>query len=346
MGYSEFKKIYHDLITIPLNNEIVMKKFNKSELVAKLFSAIEALKFADEIIMIEADKVFENAKVFKNMLDSDATLNPDRKKPTDKISYSAALKKPQPIIVKPLDAYRGPGTQIKSKVAEALQSVRVDNSHVTNAGTMFIEVHSEQEHQEAVSKVAAALKDSHTVEDPKQKSLKLVISKVPDNIPDKSLIAAMCAKDKYVANKYANGELFTIEKSWKTKSDHEKTERNVVIKCTRAIREHYIDSNNGYVFLGLTRYKVQDFVDPKQCFHCQKFYHFAANCASKDKPPVCGLCGDSHETKSCRHNENSAFRCCANCRKTGEDDPYHSARSSICPYFLKTKKEILQRLLI
>ena len=55
---------------------------------------------------------------------------------------------------------------------------------------------------------------------------------------------------------------------------------------------------------------------------------------------------DSHETKSCRHNENSAFRCCANCSKAGEDDPYHSARSSICPYFLKTKKEILQRLLI
>ena len=51
---------------------IVIKKFNKSELVAKLFSAIEALNFADELIMIEADKVFENAKVFKNMLDSDA----------------------------------------------------------------------------------------------------------------------------------------------------------------------------------------------------------------------------------------------------------------------------------
>ena len=177
------------------------------------------------------------------------------------------------------------------------------------------------------------------------KNPKLLMARVNDEFSDESLISLICAKDKVLYDERKKGALFKVHHSWKSRNNENINSRNVIIECSKDIRNRIINLNNGYIYFGLSRYKVKDYVSPKQCFHCQRFNHVAANCEEKEKPQVCGLCAMEHDTRNCP-SARGRYRKCINCPRTGGDDcdPYHSARSASCPIFLRTKESILRRL--
>ena len=262
---------------------------------------------------------------------------------TDRKLMSNIVKKPPAIVFQPIETTNVPKNEITSKVNDALKSVKVDNLHVTQSGTVFINVPTSQERQTAEKNITSALITSHAVSKPHAKTPKLLIKHVLDEYSDENLINLACNKDQFLANKCSSGSLFKVEKSWKSKNDREKSFRNVVIQCSQDIRNHIINQNRGYLYIGLSRCKVQDYVSPKQCFHCHRFNHIAENCDDKEKPRVCGLCAGEHDTRTCPGAAGN-FRKCINCVRKNEEDPYHSSRSALCPTFVQTKKNILGRI--
>ncbi|KAI0703714.1 hypothetical protein BC835DRAFT_1262389, partial [Cytidiella melzeri] len=75
-----------------------------------------------------------------------------------------------------------------------------------------------------------------------------------------------------------------------------------------------------------------------RCLKCQKVgvAHIAANCQAIHD--TCGTCGVStHATRECTVTDPARYQC-SNCRLPG-----HAAWSRTCPYYLRKKRELMDR---
>ena len=101
-----------------------------------------------------------------------------------------------------------------------------------------------------------------------------------------------------------------------------------------------------HIDLGIfSRHKILPFIPrPVQCYQCQRFGHFGAQCKG---PTVCAVCAGNHATKVCQvkfQNGESTNVCCANCRKEKpawhqDCDAYRKARKNLESKAVANKEE-------
>ena len=338
MSFADFRKLYGELQHVPKNAKSIENKFNKLEISKLLSTALEALKHADNIVVSEVDKILNAIKSYGGQ-----NLSMEQRQPL----FADFERKPPPVIMLPMESSRNPPNdrEVRTKISKTLEKVKVDKCRLTPTGTVIIDVPTLEDRENAAKYVKTALKDTHCISEPIKKNPKLLLTHVSDEYPDDSIIPLICNKDSFIYKKRQEGTSFRVLTSWKSRNNKDKAFRNVVIECSKEIRNRIMDNNKGRINFGLSRHEVLDYVSPKQCFHCQRFNHIAVECREKDKPQVCGLCADEHDTRSCP-GARGGYRKCINCSRAGREDcdPYHSARSASCPIFQKTKKNILGKM--
>ena len=343
MSFAKFKKLYSELQSIPSDTKSIENKFNKPDIANYLSVALKALKCADDILILEVDKMLNTAKSIVDEAQNQQNSNRHPVSESRQTVASNSVNKPPAIVLKPMDSKNIPESEIKYNINDALTNVRVDNTHMAKSGTILIHVPTLEERDTAVKRIESALTKSHVINKPKQITPRLLIKDVFDEYPDNSLIDLTCEKDQFLADRHKSGTLFKVERSWKPGYKSERPFRNVIIQCSKEIRNHIINKNGGNLYFGLSRCAVQDYVAPKRCFHCHRFNHVAESCMDKKKPRVCGLCADNHETATCP-GASGSYRKCVNCVRKNEEDPYHSAGSASCPIFLKIRRNILEKM--
>jgi hypothetical protein len=92
----------------------------------------------------------------------------------------------------------------------------------------------------------------------------------------------------------------------------------------------------GYIYLGYTRHRVLDFIEPPSvlvCYNCQGFGHMASECTNK---PTCVRCGQNHRSSECKQDRDLAPTCC---RCGGP----HSAAYRGCEAFKEHQKTLLNK---
>lgn len=87
----------------------------------------------------------------------------------------------------------------------------------------------------------------------------------------------------------------------------------------------------GKIYLDWKSCNVEDYVRISRCYKCQRFGHVAKHCNSEKQ---CGFCAATdHESKDCRHKEDTARHKCANCMRAGKKAIDHDASAKKCPIY-------------
>lgn len=97
-------------------------------------------------------------------------------------------------------------------------------------------------------------------------------------------------KEEFFAN-------ISIVRSYQTKHHKTTNTKNVIVRCSPAIRNTIITV--GHLYIGTEDSLCTDYTDPSRCFICQTLGgHHSLNCKNKNNP-VCSQCLGAHETKNC-----------------------------------------------
>lgn len=344
---AEFGELFEPFASVVSWDYDAVFKKNKTDLSNLLLQAFEALKCADKTIRVQADTIMKTTRelvhqceVSRNSLNSVSEAGPSR-------SFSEVVrKKPPVIILKPTDPENQPDVQrVNQSLKKALEKIPVNRTHVSDNGTVVVDLPSTQSRELAVKNLTSALSNQFTFHEPERKIHRILVTNVSNDITDESLVPIIRKKESFVSDCVNNGDLFQVERSWIQAHVPERTARkHFVIKCSVKLRNHLMRANNGYVYVELERYRVQDYVNPLQCFHCCRFEsHVAANCPDKNKPSVCGICMGSHDTKKCNLRREGVGKCC-NCARNNLSDTAHNAFSKQCPSFLSARDRLLKKL--
>jgi hypothetical protein len=102
-----------------------------------------------------------------------------------------------------------------------------------------------------------------------------------------------------------------------------------IVELHPLARQHLI--NAGRIFSSWRAHKVRDFVAVTRCYLCQGFGHIAKHCISQR---ICGYCsGTDHESRNCRHKDDSSQHKCINCRRSQIKEYSHHTASKCCPIY-------------
>ena len=91
--------------------------------------------------------------------------------------------------------------------------------------------------------------------------------------------------------------------------------------------------------MDLSAYRVVDRFYIKRCNKCQDFGHYHGQCTND---PVCGYCGEKHESSTCPLKDETDFskHKCINCKKANLPFTGHSAFWSKCPAYEAEQKKL------
>ena len=346
MSQAEFLKMYEDIRALPTEVSKLDRTGNKPDICKSLAQALKTLQIAEYVIAKQSDMIMAtNAELLKQCEISRSANFPVVSPSFVTCGYPAApTRKPSAIILKPnSDSPNQTNETINNALKSALKDFQVDRTRIAENGTVTVSLPSSQDRSLAVDNLTSALSGAFSVETPIDKIPKLIVTGVPDDIgEDNTVISSACAKNSYIAQCVEKGDTFEIERSWKPKhSAQASAVKNYIFKCSVNIRDYLINSRDGYIYLDLSRCKVQDYVNPIQCFHCYRYHHIAINCPDKNKPPICSACSGFHLTKDCR-NENQ--KKCINCFRHKRNDQGHTARYTRCPSFVEARKLLLDKI--
>lgn len=154
-----------------------------------------------------------------------------------------------------------------------------------------------------------------------------------------------------IRGKYTDKELFTAIQNQNMDRGIQVTEDNLKIIFTRELPTRditklqavvrvsdeirgRIQAQNNRLCIGLCSCEVTDHFYVRRCVKCQLFHHKVADCKSDD--PVCGKCGEKHETNTC-HTFKSE---CSNCKIAGMAKTNHPAYSKNCPSYIKEQNKL------
>ena len=137
---------------------------------------------------------------------------------------------------------------------------------------------------------------------------KILNINVLNDMTDEALVSKICDKDVFLNSEINNKATFSVIKS-RTSKRYTGTPNfiNVLIRCSSQIRKHIMKNNEGYVYVGLSRYEGLDHFFVPQCYHCYKVNHFAGECPDKYMLATCGRCARRDKTKDC--NRTSMEKC-------------------------------------
>ena len=104
------------------------------------------------------------------------------------------------------------------------------------------------------------------------------------------------------------------------------TKENWILQAPPEIAKWFL--KRGTIFFDLVRVYVQEYFNLAVCFKCSGYSHVAKYCSESE---CCHKCGGQHYGKDCETEELK----CPNCSKLKLQDLNHSARSRLCPVYIK-----------
>ncbi|EFN82708.1 Uncharacterized 50 kDa protein in type I retrotransposable element R1DM, partial [Harpegnathos saltator] len=108
---------------------------------------------------------------------------------------------------------------------------------------------------------------------------------------------------------------------------------SVIIEVSPDLRKRLLSRDR--VYLDWSSCNITDYVRITQCFRCLSVGHIAKDCRARED--VCGHCGDSHESRSCKDRAKPKCHNCTLARCSSVD---HSAFDSRrCPMLQRHVKE-------
>ena len=348
MSIEKFYKIFDEdirpLSVDPKDYTSVIKK----EVVDKLVKAILALQCAKNVISKQSDlmmrsseELLKQCEVNRKGSSTNDNLSSGifSNNNSVKKSYSDTVKEPPVIVVKPSNqSVNIDRSEIEQLAESALINVKVKSARVNERGSLIVQVTDEKEHKNATERLTSSFSPNFTIEAPKLFLPKLTILNVPSHFSDANLLDGLCAKDDNFKQMLEGGESIEIIKCWDIKDGSGViSSKKIVVKCSPRVRKYIMETNNGYVYLNLSRCKVFDRYFVKKCYHCCGFNHIAKDCPEASKPPSCGKCAKPHKTQEC----NSTMLKCINCIRHRSGKPNnHSSTSELCPLFVREKNFI------
>ena len=140
---------------------------------------------------------------------------------------------------------------------------------------------------------------------------------IPKTMKSEDITAELTRRDKsrFKKNHFKIKERFPINKG----------KDAITISCIEELTNSIIQKP--YVFLGVRRYRLNNFVDLVQCYRCSKFGHTQPEC--KSKKPFCPNCAQAHTLNDCK---TSHIPKCGNCALVKVEGPAHSSWDVRCPY--------------
>lgn len=194
----------------------------------------------------------------------------------------------------------------------------IENIKCDNTGKVSI-VCENLEQKNKLNEILAELKFNPI--NTKIKDFKFAIHGVPKIRDPNSIFEELEIRDphRFGPGKTTYSEKFPIDAS-----------KNIItFKCTPNIATEFI--KKPYVFIGLKKYSVRNFIDLIQCFTCSKFGHISNKCPVINCPNKyrCPNCAGNHQLKTCKMIFTP---CCSNCQSSGIADTGHSSWDVRCPY--------------
>ena len=349
----EFSQCYGKINSIPIESDS-LNKLTKPKLIESLMLALTALKLADIHLKKQADSILRSTDELLKQCELSRTLsqkcckNPVQKdnistKPnsiSSNASYADTVKNSL-LVLKPTQSSSMTKDQITDKMSHALGKLKVTSAKVSDNGKIVVNIPSTESQSKVKDSLINTFSDNFSLEENKQFSPKITVTGVPVATSNETLLSEICVKDSVIDAEVKNDAMFSVVKSWTNKNRPGVSKyKNVLIKCSPKIRNHVINNNHGYVYVGLTRCRTFDHFFVPQCYHCYKFNHFAKDCPNKDKPQTCGRCSGQHKTQNCNTNNSEK---CVNCSQSRNNDFKHCSYSRECPLFLKAKDLVIRK---
>ena len=343
-----FCNLYDELRSLKTDQDSY-KKIKKEDVVDYLILSLKANKCADTLMKLQADTILrstnellkqsEELRSIRNI--NSTVLQPQPPAPKPDYNFSAAVKSVPTIVMKKTsDGDDLSRPQIDSKMLNALKNVLVSKSRVLDNHKIIIEVPDQANYDAAVDRLGSEF-SNFSFEESKKLLPKLTIFNVPLDTTDESLVSAICSKDVFVDDCVSkHKDDFSVINSWDVKNQAgDITNRKVAVKCSPRLRNYIVNKNKGYLYINLSRCKVQDRFYVPQCYHCQKFYHFSSSCPDKQKNPICGKCSSGHATKNCTVHAPK----CINCIRHNEKMVNHASFSSECIFRINAQKLLMAK---
>ena len=101
----------------------------------------------------------------------------------------------------------------------------------------------------------------------------------------------------------------------------------VGLKVSPSIRSAIIQSQQGNVYLGNSRYQFRDRFHFKHCYHCQMIGHLSMDCPDKEKPAVCMFCMKNHRSNLCPVKDDTSKHCCVRCLASKHDNDAENCKT-------------------
>ena len=271
MSALDFCKHYDKLRSLPIDTES-LKKINKPELIEKLFSALVALKCAEETILRQSDslvlstnELVKQCEMSRSLSIKKTDINPSS---SEQRNYADVVKRPSTIILKPnMTVGSGDKIALKNKFDDALKNVNVNNARVTENGYFIVNVPNEENYNRATNNLRSVFSNDFSFENPKKLLPKLTITNIPKDIEDSDIIPSLCNKDVNINEMIQNGEMCELLRSWdmRRQTAGVVTLKNVALKCSPKIRNYIMNTNDCFVYLNLVTYKTYDRFFISQC---------------------------------------------------------------------------------
>uniref|UniRef100_A0ABD2VR13 CCHC-type domain-containing protein n=1 Tax=Trichogramma kaykai TaxID=54128 RepID=A0ABD2VR13_9HYME len=266
-------------------------------------------------------------------------------------SYSERLKKAPPVKVskgkkkRPAQSYtvvvsgealegkeKIEGAELKKKVFDKLHPVK-DNLHVNYSrtlqnGSLIIETRTKGDMDKVLAVAPELVEDGIKLQEKQKRLPRIIIYDVPNDYDEQYVMNAIELQNEHI---WSDGSpdlskamkfLFKMGKSREDCS-------NLVYEVHPGIRKRL--SDEGKIYIGMYRSKVQDFVKLTRCYKCQGVAHVSKYC--KQEHESCAYCAGEHASRDCTDKESKK---CALCKRLGKASDHKSGEN--CPSYKQALK--------
>ena len=332
------------------------------DLIHKLTGNIDNLNKEMKLITTEMKQIKDENKGLKKICSEiqDENMNARSRMPatnTQTPSYANIAK--NALIVKSADS--GSITEKKVRIAKALSDVPIDKTRETTNGVLIMNFRDKTNMEKAkkviddADNMGTTTKIGNTYA-PIIMLTYMNLTKEEDDDDDNDAAAAdaddgdadtrdklkmriiegLVRKNECLKDEILNEDDLRVIQVRETRKN--KKHKHVTLKCSPHIRK-VIKDNNDQLYFESQVYRVYDSYHVVICHHCQKVGHIASKCPDKNdgKPPICGKCASTHETRKCNVIEKK----CVNCTRRGINTNIdHGTYDKNCPVYEMEQRRV------
>ncbi|KAL7294949.1 hypothetical protein TKK_0011660 [Trichogramma kaykai] len=225
----------------------------------------------------------------------------------------------------------GENMELKSKVFNKLDPVN-SNIHVEAVrtrrdGTLVIEACSRSDLEKVLGAAAELDKEGIELKERTKRSPRDIVYDIPNDYTENYVLDAISKQNKEL---WGDDELSAgaLTLSFKPGGARDGC-TNWVFEVTPAVRLKLMDQ--GKLYIGMSRCKVEDFVRITRCYKCQEIGHISRYC--KEEGDTCAFCAEPHSSKTCTSKDTIR---CALCKRQGKSDDHKLGPG--CPLYKQALK--------